>query len=149
MAIKDFRWAMSFWCCQNNAAFHELLETSNRWLIKIFGGKLVLVVAPTPPFPHELLETTNRRLLRFWAGQGNFEELPANDTCWPALISKRHLKKPFAGMAGSSNTRTPKSHRIATNFNSSGFQNKTPVATCLLLTLTGSAKPGPRKVLDG
>ena len=84
MAIKDFRWAMSFWCCQNNAAFHELLETSNRWLIKIFGGKLVLVVAPTPPFPHELLETTNRRLLRFWAGQGNFEELPANDTCWPA-----------------------------------------------------------------
>ena len=56
MAIKDFRWAMSLWCCQNNATFHELLETTNRLLLNIFGGKLFLEAVPIPPLPTSCLK---------------------------------------------------------------------------------------------
>ena len=87
---------MSLWCCQNSATFHELLETTNRLLLNIFGGKLFLEAAPIPPLPTSCLKPL-RWLLTFWDGQcHNFagweNQLPANDkvflgSAWNSCIA--------------------------------------------------------------
>ena len=91
MAIKDFRWAMSLWCCQNNATFHELLETTNRWLLNMLGGKLFLEAAPIPTLPTSCLKPLIDGYWGFEMGnviilKGGKNQLPANDKCWPAFI---------------------------------------------------------------
>ena len=47
---------MSLWCCQNNAAFHEMLETTTRWLLNSLGRTLFLEAAPIPTLPTSCLK---------------------------------------------------------------------------------------------